>query len=125
MNIPALQPALKAADQSLETLARNPNIPEAEKIAEASRQFESLLLRQILTQARKTVVPSKFNTDSTRSDIYQDMVTAQFADQISRSGAFGLARSLQSQMTRQILTPADAAAKTTPTPLKASDGHTP
>ena len=111
---------MKASDQPLETLADNANIPESEKVAEASRQFEALLLRQILSQARKTVVHSKFHANSTTSDIYQDLVTTQLADKISQSGAFGLARSLQAQMTRQVLTPSDADTKTTPNPINST-----
>lgn len=121
MNIPSLQPAIKAADQPLEKLASNTAILESEKVAEASRQFEALLLRQILSQSRKTVVHSKFNSHSTTSDIYQDMVTTQLADKISQSGAFGLARSLEAQLARQVLTPSDAATKTTPDAIKATE----
>ena len=121
MNIPSLRPAVKASDQPLESLAGNTHISEAEKVAEASRQFEAVLLRQILSQARKTVVKSQFNSSSTTSDIYQDMVTSQIADKISQSGAFGLAQSLQVQMSRQVLTPADAASKTAPVPVKETD----
>jgi Rod binding domain-containing protein len=70
-------------------------------VAEVSRQFESVLLRQILGAARKTIFRSKFNEDSMASGIYQDMTTSQLADAISRNGSFGLARSLEAQLIRQ------------------------
>lgn len=82
----------------LEQLAGNQSLSKSDKLAEASRQFESMLLRQILGSARKTVIKSKLTEDSLSSGIYQDMITEQLADSISRSGGFGLARGLQAQL---------------------------
>lgn len=111
MNITSLQPKVSAEDLPLEKLAGNKSLSEAEKVAEVSRQFESVLLRQILGEARKTVFKSKLSQDSTTSGIYQDMVTSQLADAVSRNGSFGLARSLQTQLAHQTLNPADAEKK--------------
>ena len=86
----------------LERLADNKTLSKPEKIAEASRQFEAVLLRQILGAARKTVFKSAMNQDSLSSGIYQDMVTDQLAESISRSGSFGLAQGLQSQLQHQL-----------------------
>ncbi|MBK7997237.1 MAG: rod-binding protein [Verrucomicrobia bacterium] len=86
----------------LEQLADNKSLSKSEKLEEVSRQFEAVLLRQILGSARKTVFKSKVNEDSLSSGIYQDMVTSQLADSISQSGSFGLARSLQSQLQHQL-----------------------
>ena len=103
MNLPsisALRPASlnSLASIPIQDLAANKALSEEQKIEEASRQFEAVMLRQILGQARKTVFHSKLNDDSSTSGIYQDMVTGQLADAISRSGSFGLARSLQGQL---------------------------
>jgi Rod binding domain-containing protein len=107
MNVASLLHTPKAEELPLEKLAANKSLSEAEKVGEVSRQFESVLLRQILGQARKTIFNSKMNQDSMTSGIYQDMVTSQLADSISRSGSFGLARSLESQLARQNLNPAE------------------
>jgi flagellar protein FlgJ len=96
----------------IEKLAGNKSLSETEKVSEVSRQFESVLLRQILGQARKTTFNSKFNPDSMTSGIYQDMVTNQLAESISRSGSFGLARSLEAQLVRQTVNPAEAGGAT-------------
>lgn len=85
----------------LEELAGNKSLSKSEKLAEVSRQFESMLLRNILSSARNTVIKSKLTQDSLSSGIYQDMVTDQLADSISRSGGFGLARGLQAQLKAQ------------------------
>ena len=105
MDIAPLQRQIAAADIAPERLAGNPHLSREQKIAEASRQFEAVLLRQILGDAQKTVIPSKFSDNSTAAGIYQDLVTNTLADSISKSGAFGLAQTFQ----RQLNAPADAA----------------
>jgi flagellar protein FlgJ len=120
MDIPALQPKIKAADIPFDRLAANPNVSQQDKVKEASRQFEAVLLRQMLSEARKTVIESG-KKDSNETEIYNDMINTQLADSISRSGAFGLAKSLDSQLVQQVLPksaepsqPAQAAAAAPP-----------
>jgi len=91
----------------LEQLAKNPDLSEADKIGELSRQFEAVLLRQILQQTQKTVIKSSLTQESATSGIYQDMITYQLAESISKSGSLGFAKSLQDELTRQ-LTPRQA-----------------
>ena len=98
MNINALAKPVNAAEIAPERLANNPALSERQKISEASRQFEAILLRQILSATQKPVIPSKFADNSTASQIYRDMVTDQLADHISKSGAFGLARIFEQQL---------------------------
>jgi Rod binding domain-containing protein len=100
MNIPALQPHIDASSIAPERLAKNPRLSEDQKIAEASRQFESILLKQILESSQKTVIKSKLNEDSTASSIYHDMVTSQLANSISKSGKFGLTKTFEQQLDR-------------------------
>lgn len=103
MNLHALNAGLKAPEPPLEKVAENKALSEEQKVAELSRQFEGVLLRQILGQARKTVFQSTTDEESASSAIYQDMVTSQLAESISKSGSFGLAKSLQTQLSRQVL----------------------
>jgi Rod binding domain-containing protein len=98
MTTSPLQSGVRAEAIPLTALADNPNIRDSEKLEEASRQFEAVLLRQILQQARKPVFPSSLTSDSATHGIYQDMVNTQLADSISRSGTFGLGDSLQTQL---------------------------
>lgn len=102
MNLTAIQPQTRGAHLSLERLQQNPNVPEREKLAEAGRQFEAVLLRKILAEVYKPMVQSKYNTSSLQSSIYQDMITSQMAESLSRSGSFGLARQLEQQLGRQL-----------------------
>jgi peptidoglycan hydrolase FlgJ len=98
MNIPALQPKIDASTIAPERLANNPKLTEKQKIAEASRQFEAILLKQILENSQKTVIKSKLTQDSTASGIYHDMVTTRLADSISKSGTFGLSQTFEHQL---------------------------
>ncbi len=86
--------------ESLEKYSRNPNVSEADKVTEASRQFEAILVRQILGAARKSVISSGLERESAETGMYQDMVNAQLAEAITQSGGLGLARSLHIQVTR-------------------------
>ena len=101
MNIAPLQHN-SAADVPVEQLAHNRTLTEQQKVGEVARQFEALLLRQILQETQKTVIPSKYADNSTTAGIYHDMVTNQLADSISKSGTVGLAQSLTRQLTRQL-----------------------
>src|SRR5262245_48493696 len=133
MNVTPLHPnaGVNAPPQAgpIETLAGNKALSEEEKIKEASRQFEALIVRQILAQARKTVFRSSMNQDSMSAGIYQDMVTSQLADAISQSGSLGLACSLQLQLGRQTSSPSAAPSqsstqKTTASPPGTEPGAT-
>ncbi len=114
MDIPPLQSHVKASLLPFDQLAANPNVPQDEKVKEACRQFEAVLLRQILGEARKNVIHSSSADDSNTAGIYNDMINNQMADSISKSGAFGLAKSLQTQLVHQVLPKTAAAAKAAP-----------
>ncbi|MBX3747509.1 MAG: rod-binding protein [Verrucomicrobiae bacterium] len=98
MSFSALTPLPSPASVPVERLEHHRGLSEGDKVAEACRQFEAILLRQMLTDARKAVIPSDLNRESATSDIYQDMINTQLADAMSQSGGFGLARSLQVQL---------------------------
>ena len=102
MNVPATHPRIEASQLPLESLAGNKNISDADKVEEVARQFEAVLLRQILQDVRKPVL-APAEGDPTASGIYGDMINNQLADSISRSGGFGLAKSLAAQLSHQVL----------------------
>jgi Rod binding domain-containing protein len=102
MEINTIQSHVNAADVPLERLATNAALTEPDKIGELSRQFEAVLLRQILSEAQKTVFKTRYADDSTASQIYRDLTVQQLADSISRNGAFGLGKTLSRDLTRQL-----------------------
>jgi Rod binding domain-containing protein len=109
MDITPLQRSVSGAHLPLEKLAGNTRLSEQEKVQEVSRQFEAILLRQILRDAQKTVFASDIQNDSVSGNIYQDMITNQLADSISQSGSLEFARNLEKQLSRQHTTPAPTA----------------
>ena len=100
-----LSPAahVQAADLPLEHLAKNQQLTEEEKVGELSRQFEAVLLRQILKDVKKSVIKSTLTPEASGSDIYNDMVTNQLAEGISKSGSFGFAKNLERDLLRQTI----------------------
>jgi Rod binding domain-containing protein len=102
MNVLGAHPRIEASQIPLESLAGNPNLSDSDKVAEVSRQFEAVLLRQIMQDIRKPVL-APAEGDATANGIYNDMINNQMAESISRSGGFGLAKSLAGQLTHQVL----------------------
>lgn len=100
----SLNPKVKAANLPLERLAGNTQVTDREKLAEVSRQFEAVLLRQILSQAQKPLFQSaSLPGGNSTNAIYQDMVTQQLADRISQGGSFGFAKNLEKELSVQHL----------------------
>lgn len=108
-----------APDVPIDQLAQDHALTEQQKVAEVAQQFEAMMLRQILQETQKSVIPSEFTDNSTAAGIYHDMVTKQLADSISKSGTLGLAQTLERQLTRQLL-PASTAGTDRP-----ADANTP
>ena len=100
MDIAPLQRRLEASEVAPEQLAAHSRLTEEQKLAEASRQFEAILLRQILENVQKPVIRSDYTEDSMSSSIYRDLVTVQLADAISKSGNLGLGKTLEHQLAR-------------------------
>lgn len=101
MEITPLQRKVHADDLGVERLADNPRLSQAEKVEEASRQFEAILLRQILSSAH--VLSSGVRDQSVSNGIYQDMLTHHLADAISHSPrGIGLSDALNRELGRQL-----------------------
>lgn len=101
MQIPSFQRQVKASEVPLEKLSNNSKLTQQDKLKEVSRQFEAILLRQVLTEAQKPLVKSKYNNSSVAGEVYRDLITNEMADQISRSGSLGLGHSLDKQLQHQ------------------------
>lgn len=104
MNIAPLTPQIRSGEPALDQLQRQPNANDAQKIAEIARQFEAVLLRQILADATKNMFKTVAGQESATNGIYQDMVTNSLADNMSRSGGLGLARVIATQLQHESTT---------------------
>jgi len=111
--IPSLEPRVRASELPLEMLAGNEHVAENDKAKEVARQFEAVLLRQILQSAHKTGLEGLTDEEGSASkDVYFDMMNYHLADTISRGGGLGLARALEAQLTRETAPGAPQAAET-------------
>jgi Rod binding domain-containing protein len=102
MNIAPIQSPVDTSSIPVEDLAGNKHLTEQQKIAEASRQFEAIMLRQILSESQKPVITSEFTDNSTAAGIYQDYITNTLADSMSKSGTFGLAKIFEQQLSHPL-----------------------
>ncbi|MGA1238528.1 MAG: rod-binding protein [Limisphaerales bacterium] len=102
MDIAAVTFQVKPDELPLERLAGNSALSEAQKVGEVARQFESILVKKILTEARKGVLDEGLGESGSSLGIYQDMMNQVLADSISQSGMMGLAHSLQAELTREV-----------------------
>jgi Rod binding domain-containing protein len=101
----------------VEDLAGNKRLSEQQKIAEASRQFEAIMLRQILSESQKPVITSEFTDNSTAAGIYQDYITNTLAESMSKSGTLGVAKVFEQQLSHPSPKTATAADLTAVAPV--------
>lgn len=87
---------------ALENFAARPGSSDEKKIAGVAREFEALLLRQVLSEARKPVITSSVLPNDQAGGIYDDMVNFQLAQAISTSGTLGLASQLERELGKQL-----------------------
>lgn len=105
MDISPLNRSINATALPPEQLLGNSHMSEKEKMSVACQQFEAVLLRQVLDQSMKPIFSSSMVHDSATSGIYRDWMTGSLAEQISRSGALGLATMFENQLSRPEATP--------------------
>jgi peptidoglycan hydrolase FlgJ len=121
MEVSPLDRSVRASELPLERLAKSGEVSQQEKIGEVSRQFEAVLLRQILGQAQKPLFKNSMMAgNGTANAIYQDMITQQLADRISQGGTFGFAKVLEKQLTSEYGGPKGDLAKTSANGAKES-----
>jgi Rod binding domain-containing protein len=97
MTISPIQSTIDTSNIPIENLAGNKSLTQQQKIHEASRQFEKIILQQILQEVQKPVITSEFTDDSTASDIYQGYITNALADSMSKAGV-GFAKIFEEQL---------------------------
>ena len=77
---------------------KSPGAAPADKTRDMTQQFEAVFVRHLLNEAQKPVLGGGALPASSSRGIYQDMMVERWADQISQSGSFGVARSLELQI---------------------------
>ena len=71
-----------------------------EQIHQAAQKFESMLLRQMLAESRKTdLSDGMLSNEGTRT--FREMQDARFADTVAERGTLGFAKLIEAQLARQ------------------------
>lgn len=73
------------------------SVPEAERLASASREFEAVLLRQYLGEALKPMTESG-SLFSNSNPMYGYLITDALAGGLASAGVFGFSHVLQAQL---------------------------
>jgi Rod binding domain-containing protein len=98
----SMERGVTVRNMPLDKLAHSSSVSPEDKVKEVSRQFESILLRQILTDAQKPLLNTSLGKSGASGAMYQDLMTSQLADQISGQGGLGLSHVLQAQLGREL-----------------------
>jgi len=91
MDISAVAPVL--ARDGLSASQGDPVGTDPAQAAEVARQFETILLRQVLSESMKPLLQ-----DGPAGQVYGYFLTDSLADSVSRGGGLGLAHILQTQL---------------------------
>jgi Rod binding domain-containing protein len=118
MTIPPIQAPIDTSNVPIEDLANNQHLTQQQKIHEASRQFEAIMLQQILSEMQKPVIDSDSTDDSTASGIYQDYITQALSQSMSKSDSFGFAKIFEDQLSPRPAHAAHAAPKVQAAPVE-------
>jgi len=90
----------RAIGNKLET--NKDNVLENKKQKKACRDFEALILNQMITRMRKGVPKSGLVDTSHAHEMYQSLHDQQLAAKMAESGGIGLADIMYKQLTGQI-----------------------
>jgi len=105
-SVPAFDPR---SLRSLQNLAKQGDTPEA--LRAAAKQFEAVMLQQMLKSLRATVPQNPF-TDSDAVRMFQEMSDQQLAQNLAAGRGIGLADVLARQLQRRLGNTGEAAAQT-------------
>ena len=94
MDLSAISSQLASTGLSPSDVSKGTKDPA--KLAKVSRQFESILVRQILGESMKPLLQG-----GPSGQVYGYMLTDSLADKISEGGWLGLAHVLQTQISRK------------------------
>jgi len=96
------------ADKALHTreliqaqVESGPTPPARDRLWQASKQFESLFIEQMMASMRKTIPKSGFLKKGFAEDVQSSMLDQAIAKAIGEQGRIGIARSLYRQLSQQ------------------------
>jgi Rod binding domain-containing protein len=87
-------------DLPVEQLERVKSLNDQQKVAVASKQFETMFLRMVLSETQKPMIKSKFVSSSARDEIYRDFMVSNLADALSKTEPLKISSLIQQQLSK-------------------------
>lgn len=75
---------------------------ERTRLKQATEDFESIFVKQMLDSMRKTVKKGDLFGGGFAETIYEDMLYERYADRIAESGTLGIAKMLYERMSEYV-----------------------
>ena len=97
MNVPSINSHSPGAGDAAPAADKS-SAKDTKKIEESAKQFEAMIIRQVLGDTFKPS-PAAKGAAMPGSDIYQSFMTDTLADSISQGGSLGISHLLQSRVT--------------------------
>lgn len=76
--------------------------PELSKLKKATDAFETVFVKQLLTEMRKGIKKVSFG-DQSGSEVYEDMMDQAVAESVSKGGSLGIGKMLYKEFEPQVL----------------------
>jgi flagellar protein FlgJ len=91
---------MKPVDPALLTGPKieNPKKTDPEALRRACQQFEAILVQELFKGMRATVSPAGLLEESRSSEIFQELMDQQVAEEVSRRQGLGLAEAMFRQL---------------------------
>jgi flagellar protein FlgJ len=79
----------------------------------AATQFESVFVDMLFKEMRKTAPPTSITGETSNADtMFTDMLDEKQSEEVAKTGSFGIAKMLESQLKASVLANPQAALKT-------------
>lgn len=90
-----------AVDSALSAGVRGASSSDDEKLREATRDFESLFVKQMLNSMRKTVNRSGLLDGGMGQEIFEDMLYDEYAKNMTKTANFGISDMMFRQLSTE------------------------
>jgi peptidoglycan hydrolase FlgJ len=97
-SLSAPKPASGAA-AAMRTASGKPSIDKGSKLYEQAQEFESLFVKMMLSEMKKTVNKAGLMDGGMAEDIFSDMLYDEYAKSMSKNAGLGLADQVYLQLT--------------------------
>jgi Rod binding domain-containing protein len=106
---PAADPSTDTFQQTLAQASLKPDKPQAAKIASAAKQFEALIMGQVLKTARESSDGGWLGGDGDKTgELSLEMAEQEFAKALSAKGGLGIAKLVTSSFEKHAATTANS-----------------